>query len=88
MEGSLEKIIATPYMGDKEIKLFVYWLLAVEDKPNLLENIWLQYCFLEKETFTQQIMQKKFMKYFNLQYSGNNLKVEPTFSYKELYSEL
>ena len=88
IKGGLEKTITTPYVGDKEIVLFVYWLLTVEDKPNLLENSWLQYGFLEKEAFTQQIMQKKFMKYFNLQYSGNNLKIELILSYKELYSEL
>ena len=88
MQGGKEKTIATPNMGERGIILFVYWLLTVEAKPNLLESSWLRYCFLEKETFIQQIMQKKFMKYYNLQFSGNNLKIEPTFSYKELCNEL
>lgn len=88
MEGGRKKTIAIPNVGDKGIVLFVYWLLSVETKPNLLESRWLQYCFYEKEIFIQQIMQKKFMKYYNLQYFADNLKIEPTFSYKELYNEL
>ena len=88
MQGGKEKTITSPNMGERGIILFVYWMLTVETKPNLLESSWLKYCFLEKEAFIQQIMQKKFMKYYNLQYSGNNLKIEPTFLYKEIYNEL
>lgn len=88
MEGTVNKTIAPPGMGDKEIILFIYWLLSVEPKTNLLESGWLPYCFIEKKLFIQQIMQKRYMKFYNLQYSVNNLKIEPTFSYKELYHEL
>ncbi|MDD2211907.1 MAG: DUF1819 family protein [Clostridia bacterium] len=88
MEGGRKKTIAIPNMSDKGIVLFVYYLLSVETKSNLLESRWLQYCFLEKEVFIQQIMKKRYMKYFNLQYSADNLKIEPTFAYKELYNEL
>jgi len=88
MEGGLNKTISHRYVSDKTIILFVYWLSAVEAKPNLLESKWLQYCFAEKEIFIQLIMQKKFMKYINLSYSGDNLKIETTFSYEEIYDEL
>jgi len=88
MEGRTKKIITTPNMGDKRIVLFVYFLLSIETKSNLLESKWLQYCFHEKAIFIQQIMQKKLMKYYDLQYSANNLKMKPSFSYKELYDEL
>ena len=88
MEGRVNKTIAPPSIGDKEIILFIYWLLSVESKTNILESRWLPYCFLEKELFIQQIMQKRYMKFYNLQYSVNNLKIEPTFPYKELYHEL
>lgn len=88
MEGGKKKTIATPRISDQLIVLFVYWLLSIETKANILESKWLQYCFLEKDIFIQQIMQKRFMKYFNLQYTVGNLRIEPTLSYKEIYNEL
>ncbi|MGI6435479.1 MAG: hypothetical protein ACOX0F_08975 [Syntrophomonadaceae bacterium] len=47
MKGDTEKTIAPPSMGDKELILFIYWLLSVETKTNLLESGWLPHCFLE-----------------------------------------
>jgi hypothetical protein len=88
MKGKNKKVITAPKMGEKEIVLFIYWLLSVEENSNLLDSKWLKYCFLEKEIFIEQIIQKRFMKYYNLQFSGNNLKVQPNFTYKELYNEL
>ena len=88
MEGSAKKTIANHKISDKAIVLFAYWLLTVETKSNLLESRWLEYCFMEKGLLIQRIMQKKFMKYYNLSYSGDKLKIETTFSYEEIYDEL
>jgi len=88
MEGRVNKAISHNYISDKELILFAYWLLAVVDKPNILESRWLKYCFIEKEMFIQRIMQKKFMKYYNFDYDGDKLKIETTFSYGEIYNEL
>lgn len=88
MEGGAKKIISHHHMSDKELILFVYWLLAVEDKTNILESKWLQYCFLEKEIFVQQIMQKKFIKYINVIFTGDKLKIENNFSYEVIYEQL
>jgi len=88
MEGVKKKTILHPNISDKILILFIYWLLAVETKANILESSWLPYCFVEKEILIQLIMQKKFMKYYNVNYSGDNLKIEPVLSYEEIYYEL
>jgi hypothetical protein len=85
MEGSLNKTITHPYLNDKMFILFVYWLSAIETKPNLLESEWLKYCFSEKPVFIERLMQKKFTKYFQLSYTGDKLKIETEMSYSTIY---
>ena len=43
---------------------------------------------MEKELFVQLVIQKKFMKFWNVTYSGDLLRLEPTLKYEELYDEL
>ena len=88
MAGVRKQTIIHNNISDKVLILFIYWLLAVETKANVLESNWLPYCFQEKEILLQLIMQKKFMKYYNVNYSGDKLKIEPLFSYEEVYDEL
>jgi histone H3/H4 len=88
MEGGQTKTISHNYLSDKLLIIFVYWLLAVETKSNILESRWLEYCFSEKEIFIQRILEKKFMKFFNINYSGDKLMIETNISYEELYDEL
>lgn len=88
LEGGAKKSILHHNISDKVLILLIYYLLAIESKPNILESSWLPYIFIEKEILLQLIMQKKFMKYYNLNYSGDNLKIEPLFSYEEVYDEL
>jgi hypothetical protein len=88
MEGSQTKTIVHPYLNDIMLILFVYWLIAVETKANLLESSWLGYCFSEKQVFIERIMQRKFAKFINVNYTGDKLKIEPTFSYLEIYDAL
>lgn len=88
MKGVRKQTIIHNNISDKVLILFIYWLLAVETKANVLESSWLPYCFQEKEILLQLIMQKKFMKYYNVSYSGDKLKIEPLFSYEEVYDEL
>jgi hypothetical protein len=87
MEGGTKKTISNRNIDDKMLILFIYWILAIETKPNILESKWIKYCFIEKEIFIQRIMQKKFMKYYNLNYDGVKLKIETIFSYGEIYDE-
>lgn len=88
MEGSTKKTILHHNISDKGLILYVYWLLAIEDRVNILESKWLKYCYLEKEIFVQQIMQKKFIKYINVVFTGDKLKIENNFSYEVIIDEL
>jgi hypothetical protein len=85
MEGTLKKTILHPYLNDKMFVLFVYWLAAVETKPNLLESNWLKYSFCERQVFLERLMQKKYAKYFQLIYTGDKLTVETTLPYSSIY---
>ena len=88
MEGSVNKTIAHTYLNDKMFVLFVYWLLTVAQKPNILESPWLKYCFLEKQSFIERVMQKKFSKYLNLNFNGEKMKIETIINYQNIYNEL
>ena len=88
MEGSVHKTILHPYLNDKMFVLFVYWLVAVETKPNLLESEWIQYSFSEIPTFVERVMQKKYIKYFHMIYTGDKLKIETIIPYDTIYHAL
>ncbi|MDP8218301.1 MAG: DUF1819 family protein [Candidatus Theseobacter exili] len=88
LEGGRNKSIKHKYIDDKQFVLFIYWLLKTDNKPNILENKWLPYCLLDKDTFMKRVLQKKFMKYLNVVYTGNTMKLEPLISYKDVYNEL
>ena len=84
MEGNRTKKISNRFIDDNLLIIFVYWLLAIETKPNILVSKWLQYCLMEKQVFIERITQKKFSKYFTFQYSGDNMKIEPVLKFEEL----
>jgi Putative inner membrane protein (DUF1819) len=88
MEGSFNKTIIHPYLNDKMFILFVYWLTTTESKSNLLDSEWLQYSFCERPVFMERLMQKKFAKYFQLNYTGDKLKIETTIPYEKIYDAI
>jgi hypothetical protein len=88
MEGSQTKTIVHPNLDDTLFVLFVYWLCTIADKPNLLQSPWLEYGFSEKQAFVERLSQKKFAKYFQFTYTGDNLKIEPSRPYHTIYHDL
>lgn len=85
MEGSMNKTIVHPHFDDGLFVLYIYWLVAISDKPNLVSSQWLAYSFSEKQTFLDRLLQKKFSKYFNVIYTGDKLSVEPLIPYESIY---
>lgn len=85
MMGSADKKIVHPYLSDKMFILFTYWIAAITDKPNLVNSIWLKYCFNEKQALLDRLLQKKFSKYFNVVYTGDKLSIEPLIPYESIY---
>lgn len=88
MEGSVNKSIVHPYLTDELFVLFTYWIAAISDKPNLIESHWLSYCFSEKQSFLDRLLQKKFSKYFNVVYTGDKLSIEPIIPYELIYEHI
>ena len=88
LEGGVHKTITHTYLSDKMFVFFIYWLHSVEQKSNILESPWLKYCFLENQPFLERIMQKKYARFFNLDYNGERMKIEPIIKYQHIYHEL
>lgn len=88
LEGGRYKTIRHKYIDDNQLILFLYWLIKIESKSNLLESKWLPYCFLDNETFIKQVLQKKYMKYINVIYTGDSMILKTLISYKDIYNEL
>ena len=68
--------------------LYLYWLVAVTEGPNLLQSDWLRYGFNEQQLFLDRVMQKKYAKYFHVVFTGNRLSIEPIVSYESLYDKI
>lgn len=88
MEGSVNKKIIHPHLSDSMFILYAYWLVAISDKPNLLMSHWFQYSFSEKQLFLDRLLQKKFSKYFQVVYTGDNLTLHPLISYDKIYEHI
>lgn len=88
LEKGHKKVIKHKYLDDKQLVLFVYWLIKTEAKSNKLSSKWLYYCFLEEETFKQRILQKNLIKYIDVIYTGDTMKLEAKIPYKDIYHEL
>lgn len=88
MDGSVNKTIVHPYLSDAMFILFAYWIAAIFDKPNLIKSHWLPYYFGEKQTFLERLLQKKFLKYFNVVYTGDKLSIEPLIPYESIYEHI
>ena len=85
MEGAVNKTIVQPHLNDAMFILYVYWIVAISDKPNLVFSNWLSYSLSEKQTFIDRLLQKKFSKYFNVVYTGDRLSIEPLIPYESIY---
>jgi len=87
-EGGRDKHITHRHIDDKQFIVFLYWLSKAESKPNLLKSKLLAYGFSDKETFINRVLQKKFMKFVNVNYTGASMTLEPLLPYKDIYNEL
>jgi hypothetical protein len=88
MEGTAAKTIKTLNVTDPMLIHFVYWLLAVEPKANVLESDWLKYAFSERHMLVERLLQKKFKNYISLAWTGDNLSLETLIPYQNLYDAL
>lgn len=88
MVGRQQKAIRHPHLTDKMFVYFIYWLVAASESSNLLNSKWFRYSFIEKQTFIDRLMQKRFSKFYNVVYTGDRLNIEPLISYNEIYQNV
>jgi len=88
MEGVATKAIRHPYFSDEMFVIFIYWLVASSSVSNIFRSEWLVYGFLERQSFLERLMQKRFAKFFHLFFTGDTLKIETIIDYNLLYGKL
>lgn len=88
LEGRINKTITHHHMSTKAFILFIYWLRAVDPKPNILSSEFLLYSFMETEILLKQSLLPLFKKWFQVTFTGDRLTISPTLSYEEVYHEL
>lgn len=85
LEGKQTKTILHPFLNDKMFVIFIYWITAISKGSNLLKSEWLKYGFMETELLLERLKKKSFSDYFNIYYTGDNLKIETKIEYGKLY---
>ena len=88
LEGSANKKIKHPFLNDKMFICFVYWLVSVEKKTNILKSNWLRYSFFETKFFIERALEKKFSNFFEVNYSGDKLQIRPLIEYQSIYDSI
>jgi hypothetical protein len=87
LEGVQRKSILHHFINDEAFLNFIYWVIEIEESKNILNSKWLQYSLMEEDVFIEKIMQKRFMKIFNIDFTGNNLQIEVLIPYGVVYDE-
>ena len=88
LEGKRTKNIVHPFLNDKMFVIFIYWLLVIDEKSNVLKSEWIKYGFMERDLFLERIKRKQFSEFFNIYFSGDNLKIETKIEYEKIYDVL
>jgi hypothetical protein len=63
-------------------------ITAIDKQSNLLKSNWLKYGFMETELLLERLKKKNFTDYFNIYYTGDNLKIETKMQYEKLYENI
>ncbi len=85
LEGRQKKSIKHPFLSDKMFVYLVYWILSIENQSNILKSSWLPYSFSEKEFFIERILQNRFSKFWEVDYTGDKMRVKNLIEYNNIY---
>ncbi|MDM1445878.1 DUF1819 family protein [Myroides odoratimimus] len=88
LSGSRKKEIVYKNLSNDEFILFSYFFMIVETNVNKINSEWIKYSFYEQDFFIEKVLNKQFIKYFEIQYNGDSLKIKPTINYDQLYEIL
>jgi len=87
MEGRMTKQLIHPFLSDRMFVVFILWLTQIETKSNLLNSKWIKYSFMEQQFFIERLLQKKFVRFFNVIYTGEKLSIEPQIEINTIFND-
>ncbi len=85
LSGVQKKEIVYKNLSSEEFLVFVYFLSIAEENSNKIHSEWIKYSFYENEFFLQKVLEKQLIRYVEVQYNGDNLKLKPMINYDKLY---
>lgn len=88
LSGVQKKEIAYKNPTSEEFLVFLYFLTIAEENSNKINSEWIKYSFYENEFFLQKVLEKQLIRYVEVQYNGDNLKLKPMINYDKLYETL
>jgi len=88
LSGVQKKEIVYKNLSSEEFLVFVYFLSIAEENSNKIHSEWIKYSFYENEFFLQKVLEKQLIRYVEVQYNGDNLKLKPIINYDKLYETL
>ncbi len=88
LKGVQKKEIIYKNLSSEEFLVFIYFLSIAEENSNKIHSEWIKYSFYENEFFLQKVLEKQLIRYVEVQYNGDNLKIKPMINYDKLYETL
>lgn len=88
LKGVQKKEIIYKNLSSEEFLVFIYFLSIAEENSNKINSEWIKYSFYENEFFLQKVLEKQLLRYIEVQYNGDNLKLKPIVNYDKLYETL
>lgn len=85
LNGVQKKEIIYKNLSSEEFLVFVYFLSIAEKNSNKIHSEWIKYSFYENDFFLQKVLEKQLIRYVEVQYNGDNLKLKPMINYDKLY---
>lgn len=85
LDGVQKKEIVYKNLSSEEFLVFVYFLSIADENSNKIHSEWIKYSFFENEYFLQKVLEKQLIRYVEVHYNGDNLKLKPMINYDKLY---
>jgi len=85
VEGTNKKQIKPIQFDNTTFILFIYFIKACyPDNSNVFENPLIDFCFHSKDVFYERVKKLAMKEYYNMSFTGNDLKIETIYNYNEI----
>ncbi len=85
LEGKNKKKLNVIHFNNTTFILFIYFLkICFPDTPNILNNPLIDFCFQSKDVFCERVKTFALKDYFNMSFTGNDLKIDTIYNYNDI----